>query len=126
MAIIQVIPAGDLALSGGNPVLQSGPAHVRQKIASRFLWWLGEWFLDQRQGVPYYRDVFVKNPDLSVIRSVFRRVLLSTPGVLSVDEFDLIYEPADRTLAFAFHATVEGGVVIVTPDDRAFVLDIFS
>lgn len=124
MPIIRVIPAGDLALVGGTLAFVDGPQLVRQRLMSRFRFFLGEWFLDQRLGVPYFRDVLVKNPDLGVIRSLFRRLILTTPGVLSLTSFELLYDDSARTLSFDFSARVTGGNVVVTPDDLDFILDV--
>jgi hypothetical protein len=124
MAIIQIIPAGDLALSSGDVVIASGPEYVRQSILSRFKFFLGEWFLDLREGVPYYRDILIKNPDIDVIRSVFRKVLLTTPGVLEIERFALTLDNAKRELRFDFSCRVEGGAVTVNPADDAFVVTV--
>src|SRR3954447_26510569 len=104
MAVFRVIPAGDLALTPDETQLQiiEGVAAVRQKLASRFRMFLGEWFLDQRQGVPYYRDILVKSPNLGVIRSVFRKVILTTPGVLGITTFTLALDRVSRILSFDF------------------------
>ena len=78
MALIRTIPAGDLAIENGHFVLARGVGYVRQKLSVRFKFFLGEWFLDLREGVPYYRDVFTWNPNLPVIRALFRRVAIKT------------------------------------------------
>src|SRR5688572_17356184 len=111
MAVFQIIPAGDLALVNGSYVVASGPEYIRQSIAARFKFFLGEWFRDQREGVPYYRDVFKKNPDLDVVRAIFRRILEETPGVIEVTRFDIVFNHAERSLAFNFEARVTDGVV---------------
>ena len=122
MAVIHLIPEGDLALEGGNFVMAIGAEMIRQAIRSRFRFFLGEWFLDLREGVPYYRDVLVKNPDVLIVRSVFRRVLETTPGVLSILRFDLLYEAEIRTLRFDFEVQSTDGPITVSPDDDSFVV----
>jgi hypothetical protein len=59
-----------------------GPVQARQEIECRFNFWLGEYFLDTRQGIPYRRDVLVKNPNKEAIRSVFARTITSVPGLI--------------------------------------------
>jgi hypothetical protein len=122
MAVFQLIPAGDLALSGGDFVWQEGIEHTRQVIAARFRFFLGEWFLDLREGVPYYRDVLVKNPDREVVRSVFRNVLKTTPRVLEITRFDLRLDTTTRTLSFDFACQTEDGPIAVSPTDDAFIV----
>jgi hypothetical protein len=128
MTVIRIIPAGDLELVGGSPVLlgdtpESRVAYIRQKIAGRFKFFLGEWFLDKRLGIPYYRDVLgQRRPNLPLITSLFKRVLTKTPGVLVVASFSLNYDESARRLSFQFEATVTDGEISVTTEDADFVV----
>jgi hypothetical protein len=125
--IVRIIPAGDLALVGGTFVfLQPGPEYTRQKLAARLKFFLGEWFLDRRLGVPYFKHVFVRNPDLDVIRQMFRKVILGTAGVLGIvdDAITLTYDRVSRSLSVSFAALVEGGVVTVNPGDPDFIISL--
>jgi len=126
--LIRTIPAGDLAIettaAGRHFVIARGLRYIRQKLSIEFKFFLGEWFLDRREGVPYYRDVFVWDPKLDVIRSLFRRLVLRTPGVLAIPVFQVQYAPATRTLTFNFQALCTEGVITVTPQDDDFILDV--
>lgn len=123
MAILQTIPAGDIKLQNGDFATVSGSELARQKLAARFKFFLGEWFLDQRQGLPYYRDVFKKNPDLGVIRSVFRRVVLDCPGIVGIRKFELKFDHSARELSFDFTAiATDGALISVAPSDRLFIV----
>jgi hypothetical protein len=129
MAVIRIIPAGDLELKNGDLVVlgytdATRIQFIRQKIASRFKFFINEWFLDQREGIPYYRDVFVKRPNIPLIRSLFRRVLIKTTGVLDVPRMSLVYDSANRSLAFDFQARVTGGEVVVRPEDADFIVSV--
>lgn len=124
MAILIQYPAGDLAVVNGRFLRAAGPALIRQRLAARFDFWLGEWFLNTLEGVPYYRDVFGKNPNLDTIRSIFRQVILTTPGVLSIRRFDLVFDSAERTLRFNFEAIVTGGSIVVAPGDEDFIISV--
>lgn len=109
---------------GGSSVIVEGIEQVRQRIAARLKFFVGEWFLDLRQGVPYYRDVLVKNPNLPLIRSLFRRVILGTPGVLSVAKLDVEVDQASRTGQITFEAVCDGGTIVVKPGDELFLVDL--
>lgn len=92
------------------PRLITGADMIAQRIGIRFKFWLGEWFLDTREGVPYIEQVLVANPDLSLIRALFRRVITSTPGVKRVESLDLSFDRAARTLVVgSFRATLIDG-----------------
>lgn len=123
--IYRVIPKGDLDVVDGALVLLGGAPYVAQKMAARFKFFLGEWFLDKREGVPYFRDVFTHNPNLDVIRSVFRQVALSIPSVLSLPRFETVYSPSERSIAFDFQAQLSSGeLLIVQPTDQPFIITI--
>lgn len=129
MAVLRTIPAGDLAIVNGNLLVygltdDTRRLYIRQKLSSRFKFFLNEWFLDQREGIPYYRDVFVRNPNLPLIRSLFMRVLKKTTGVVSVTSFSLAYDQTLRQLTFDFQATVDGGVITVRPEDADFLVSV--
>lgn len=129
--IVRKIPAGDLALddTGNFVFLQPGTRYTRQKLASRLKFFLGEWFLDRRKGVPYFRHVLVRNPDLNTVRHVLRRVILGTPGVLALDsnagtDIDIDYDPSKRRCAVAFTARCETGAIVVSTNDPDFIIEL--
>lgn len=92
---------GDLFLSStGQFVLYVDAQAVRQNVRDRLRLFLGEWFLDARLGFPYFRDVFIKNPNQQSIISSLRRTIRGTAGVSQVDDLVL-------TLASSRKATVD-------------------
>lgn len=107
--IVRVIPAGDIALVNGSYAIDKGAAYTRTRLAARLKFWLGEYFLDRRKGVPYRKYVFIKNPNLDLIRLLYRRVITTCPGITALNTLDLDYQPAKRKLGVAFHATAEDG-----------------
>lgn len=98
-----------------------GPEAVAQRVRVRFRWFLGEWFLDTRQGVPYYRDILVKNPDRILISFIFRQVLLTTPGVKSVISFRASLDSKARELSVDFEAMLLDGTIL-TAQAEPFIL----
>jgi hypothetical protein len=138
MPVYRLVPSGDLALSGdatattgitsisagGSLVVVSGLAQIRQRIAARLKFFMGEWFLDLRQGMPYYRDVLVANPNFPLIRSLFRRAILTTPGVLSLPRLLLSFDAPARQLTVSFQAVCTDGKIEVEPGDDDFLLDL--
>jgi hypothetical protein len=131
MTVFVVIPPGDIELSEPNAngkrsvILVSGAEYVKQKIASRLRFFLGEWFLDQRLGIPYFRDVLGPNPQIEVVRSIFRQVILSVQEVAAINRLDLDYNKDERTVAVAFEcALVEGGVLDVRQPDPLFIIQV--
>jgi hypothetical protein len=124
MAVFRTIPAGDLDLINGSPYYISGAPYIRQKLSVRFRFFLGEWFLNQLEGVPYYRDVFTSNPNLDVVASLFKRIITTCPGVTGIASFALpAIDPVTRLLSFSFQAITDSGVITVTPQDQDFLVD---
>lgn len=108
--------SGDLDLTGGELRLVSGVEAVRQHIRIRLRTVLGEWFLDQRIGVPYFEHILVKNPNPVLVRSIIRETILGTPGVSSVSRLEFELDRVTRKLTVDGAAVGDDG----TPFDFAF------
>ena len=124
MAVLRRIPVGDLALRNHSPYWISGPEYIRQKLSARFKFFKREWFLNQNEGVPYYEQVFIHNPDQDVIKSLFRRIIIKCPGITTLPRYAMTLDPATRRAAFAFLAKCEGGEFEVKPGDEDFIVQI--
>jgi hypothetical protein len=85
---------------------------VRQRLDTKYRFFLGEWFLDARLGVPYFRDVLVKNPDMRVVRSLMERVAITDPGVDAVTQLDVTLDTQTRVLTVAFECVLIDGSVL--------------
>lgn len=129
--IVRVIPVGDLALQ----VLPSGKKdfrltstvaeYVTIKIAARFKFWLGEWFADLRQGMPYRERVFVKGADLQELRGLFVRAV-QIPEVARVITMRLTPDRAARKLTVFFELLLADGSTLTVDgeQDARFILDV--
>ena len=60
----------DIVFTTGDLVLVTGLAAVGQRINDRLGTFLTEWFLDTSYGPNYLRDVFTKNPSITLIHSI--------------------------------------------------------
>lgn len=98
--------AGDLRLTNGQLTLTAGNDAVKQHLINRLRIFLGEWFLDRRVGIPYFKSVLVKNPDRPAVRSIFRRTIRETPGITAVDEL-LLSIGSDRSARLDFRAPLD-------------------
>src|SRR5690606_28796586 len=80
---------GDLHLSGGDLVWTTDLGQeVAQRLRVRFRFFRGEWFLDRREGTPWYGEILVKNPSPRTVRAIFRNIILRTPGVAALNQLD--------------------------------------
>jgi hypothetical protein len=85
---------------------------VRQLLRTRLRRFLGEWFLDTRLGVAYFRDVLVHAPNLSVIRALFSKEISETPGVANLKELRMVWDTPDRTLDVEFSVVLDTGEIL--------------
>lgn len=101
----------DIDLSTNQLVLIDGIGYVRQKILIRLRFFLGEWFLDERLGVPYGRVLGSK--DVTAVTSMMRQVVQSTPGVIELTSFAANLDTVTRTYSISFKARSADGVIVV-------------
>lgn len=114
---------GDMVLP---PVLAVGVDAVRQRLLIRLKFFRGEWFLDLRQGLPYYEQVLVKTPSLPLVESVFRRAILSTPGVLSIQKMSVTFlRPERRLVIDPLEILLTNGTVFRAQPDE-FIVEVES
>lgn len=110
--IAHIIPKGDLALESGTTVPINGAEYARQRVDADLSLYLGEWFLDTREGVPYRRDVLIKNPNQAVVRSMFRSVILKVPGIVDVSRLDVVLDTSARKMTVDWEAQYKDGSTV--------------
>jgi len=76
---------GELDLSSGDLQFVTGADAVAQHLRIRLRFFLGEWFLDTRVGIPYFSVFFIKQPNLAAIEAIYRRAIQTVPGVDSLE-----------------------------------------
>lgn len=114
--------SGDLDLSKGVSLTEDLPTYVKQKILARLRFFLGEWFLDRRLGVPYFEKVFVNNPDITFLTSLYRRIILGTRGVGGLESISLRFDRKTRTLFVSFVAILVDNLGKVSVAEEPFIL----
>lgn len=102
----------DIDLSGHRFNLVEGDDAIEQHLLIRLKFFLDEWFLDSRVGIPYYRDILIRNPNLDLIRNIYKTAVLDTPGIASVESIELDIDTASRTLNLSFACTLDSGAVL--------------
>jgi hypothetical protein len=118
--IALVIPKGDLEIVNGTTQVIEGQAYAKQRVSVSLDFFLGEWFLDTRQGMTYFRDVLIKNPNTDTVRSVFRRAIMKTPGIVGVPVLDVTLDTTNRKAIIEWQAVWKDGQII--PGDLELVL----
>lgn len=114
----------DLALTTGQlTIVEDATEACAIKLKNRLQLFKSEWFLDQRVGIPYYEKVFVKNPDLNLVRQLFRKVLLATPPIVRVDALDVVLDGSTRVARYTFRAITDSGAVITGGSGEPFIVE---
>lgn len=114
---------GDLRLSGGDLVwLDDFTAETAQRLTIKFSFFKGEWFLDRRQGTPYYQELLVKEPDSKIVRGVFSQIILADPGVAELLSLTISEPDSDRLVTVDFSARLKNGVTLRSSDFGPFLV----
>ena len=116
---------GDLLLDAGKRLtVVTGAAEVAVKVRSRLKLATGEFWLDTRVGTPHLQRILgIKAPDLNVIKALYSKILLETPGVAGVNSLAVALDGKTRALSVAFSVRASaGGTVTATSLDKPFVV----
>lgn len=101
----------DLLIIDGDLLLIDNQERIAQQIKIHLLTLLGEWFLDTSWGVPYLESILVKNPNLVIIKTIFRNKINNIPGVTKVNKIMLVFDQKGRKLRLSYEAETDYGLV---------------
>lgn len=113
---------GDLDVSTGTLQIITGPEEIAQKLRIRLRFVRGEWFADENAGIPYFDEIFVKNPSFEAIQAIYRQAITTCPGVAGIENFTMVFDAATRKLSLSFLARLTSGEVLDFSDN--FVLEV--
>ena len=115
MALGLKVVGGDIVWSGGVLQVLTDPLNaVRQLLETRTRMAVGEWFLDDAEGLPLYEQILGKPRTEAGIRQAVRDRILSTPGVLALPSLTVTIDPAARTVGISYQAQADAGTVTGT------------
>lgn len=81
---------------------------IVQAITIRLRWFLNEFKYNTSFGVPYYEDVFVKNPNMNLIRQDLAEAIQKVTEVEEILELNLEPLNYNRELKVNFKVKVKG------------------
>jgi len=103
----------DLVIMQYDLKLQTGTDLMRQRLKQSLLFFMGEWYLDTTDGVPYYQEILKKGPDQITVESVLKAAIVETPEVIKLLSFSPEYDNARRLYSLSFSvSTVYGNVTL--------------
>lgn len=105
---------GDITLTNGDLTMVVDADAIKQHITTRLRTFFQEWFLDSRRGIPYIQHILVKNPNPTVLDSIFKNAIIDTPGLIQITKFDIDLDKSTRELSVIFSADTENGPIDFT------------
>lgn len=112
MADLKLGTDGDLELDDNNDLIfVEGLEAIAQDVSVRLRTYLGEWFLDTRQGLPYFQRILGEKPRIGVLKALFGEAILLTPGISSFTNLDVVYNSTSRGLSVGFRAPTDEGIL---------------
>ena len=114
MAVVSILETleHDWALVNSELFLCTDARAIAQHVEARLRLFLGEWFLDLREGVPYFENVFVKNPNIALVKSLLSNVVTETPGVTELTDDEFRFDRSERVLYYDIAFLTDTGVEV--------------
>lgn len=102
----------DLIIRNGSIQTVSEGVEVIQSVRTRLLFYLGEWFLNVNEGVPWLQDLFTKPLDLRNLERAILSEINNTEGIRRVTDLILrLSEEKQRTVLISFSAETDYGFI---------------
>lgn len=105
------VNTGDLVVKDGDLMIVSNAERVAQQVLITLREWLGEWFLNTSDGVPYLEYILVKNPNENHIRQILTEAIESVDGVTKVTELEFAFNRILRTLSVSYEIDTDYGFI---------------
>ena len=115
---------GDILITDGKfTLLNTIQEAVRQRILITLRTFLGEYFLDISQGIPYRQQIFNKGITTKETDAIFLAKILSDPDVIKVESFSSTYLASNRSYDLRFEVLTTDGLLRInlpniTPNDE--------
>lgn len=103
----------DLIIENFDFVLFDEIDQISQNLSIRLKFILGEWFLDITQGVPYFQEFFIKNPNQIHIESILKQEIVQTLGIRELTSFEADFDKQKRIFSVTFGAKAITGEEIL-------------
>jgi len=99
----------DLFITGNELQVVDVADQLEQNLKIRLQFFNAEWFLDINNGLPFYSDILVKNPNIPNVDSIIKAEILGTIGVLELLEYVSTFDASLRTYTVSFTVRTEFG-----------------
>ena len=86
----------------GDLQFSSGVDAVAQTIRLKLQAFMGEWFIDLTDGVPWYQSILGQKYDQNQLLGILRDPILRVSGVSSIVSLSSIWDPGTRTATISW------------------------
>jgi hypothetical protein len=100
-------PTHDMTFGRGRQNFATDQEAVIQKVETRLLTLLGEWFLDTSAGVPWMQEINVKPANPPYAESLVKACITDTDGVTAITSFSYSFNHGTRKWGVAASITTE-------------------
>ena len=91
--------------------------YLIQKLKIKFLFFYGEWFLDITQGIKYYEEILIKDPNVFTIDNMFKLTIMEDGYFSSIIEYQSDFNLQKREFSVSFKAMKNNGEIFVFPSE---------
>ena len=99
----------DLRIENGKFLRVNGSDEVRQRIKVSLWHYLGEYFLDTDNGVPWYEQLLGRKIDADIVSTIIRRQILLVPGVIRISSLIVQFVNVTRSYSLDTSVQVQAG-----------------
>lgn len=103
----------DLVIQNYDLQIVDGSEQIKQNLAIRLRFFLGEWYLNIDEGIPYYQDILIKSPNRTRVESIFKETIINTLGVSQILSFESDFNAIQRKYSVKFQAETDLGIIQV-------------
>jgi len=107
---------GDWDYSGGLKQTTTLVEYVQLKVTTTMQFFLGEFFLDLRKGIAFFKYEIGRRFDRALLTTLFTRAALATTGVAEVVAMDMTLDRKTRKLTRVMRLKVQTGEEIEQRD----------
>jgi hypothetical protein len=98
---------GDIIITENSDITLK--SSVRQDVKIRLRWFFAEWRFGPGFGLPYYEDVFIKNPSPTRIAQIVREEVMKASDVTGVRNITVKLDSKTRNAVIAFVFSTDYG-----------------
>ena len=99
----------DLDFTGSRANEIEGKEEIAQRVGVRLKKWLGEWFLNNEEGIDYLGLIFTRDYSPERVKTEIISQVLDVEGVTSIDDYNQVKN--DRELVVSFNLFTTDGQV---------------